>query len=58
MNGTGIKTVNGIGLDNDIRENTALGNGIDLFDENPACDGNTWTENRFGTSVPSNSCVE
>jgi parallel beta-helix repeat protein len=54
QNSFGINTVNGIGLDNDI---TALSStsGIDLLDENPNCDGNTWRDN---VGVGNRACVE
>jgi parallel beta-helix repeat protein len=50
-------TVNFLGIgvalgatDNDITHNTAQNNGLDLDDENPNCDSNTWKHNTFGTA--------
>ena len=34
-----------------VKGNLALGNGTDLEDDNADCDNNTWTNNRFGTSM-------
>ena len=34
---------------NVIDQNVALGNDPDLFDANPACDANVWSDNSFGT---------
>jgi parallel beta-helix repeat protein len=41
---------------NTVASNEALGNTLfDLFDGNPACDSNTWTNNRFVTA--NQSCI-
>src|SRR5207244_2173873 len=43
---------------NSIKGNTALSNGLDLYDNNLNCDTNTWRDNTFVTSFPSQpSCI-
>jgi hypothetical protein len=43
--------------ENSVRRNDAFGNAtFDLQDDNPACDQNDWTNNRFATS--SASCID
>jgi len=37
---------------NTIRDNVAIGNSLDLEDENANCDNNAWRRNIFGTSKP------
>jgi parallel beta-helix repeat protein len=55
-NGSGICVVLGPGM-NVIQDNTALGNtGVDLGDENPGCDADTWKSNTFGTS--NQACIK
>lgn len=49
--GGGIGTSAGTGTDNDITGDTAQNNGIvDLQDNNPNCDSNTWKHNTFGSA--------
>jgi parallel beta-helix repeat protein len=49
-NSFGIAVVFGA-TGNTIASNEALGNTVfDLFDGNPACDSNSWTNNRFATA--------
>jgi len=42
---------------NNIAGNTALGNDLDMQDENPDCDENQWRGNRFDTAIPT-SCIQ
>ena len=42
---------------NNITGNTALGNDLDMEDENPDCDENQWRGNRFDTALPI-SCIQ
>lgn len=42
---------------NRIINNRALGNGIDLIDQNLDCDDNVWANNTFGSADP-NDCID
>lgn len=44
------------GTNNTVRANTSQGNGIDLEDDDPNCDDNSWTHNIFGTA--NQSCIQ
>ena len=50
----GIAIEQGSGA-NVIKQNLALGNSLDLDDENPDCDANSWTDDVFTTR--SRSCI-
>ena len=50
----GIAIEQGSGA-NVIKQNLALGNSLDLDDENPDCDANIWTDDVFATR--SQSCI-
>ena len=42
---------------NSIAGNTAVGNDLDMLDQNPDCDENQWRGNRFDTAIPT-SCIQ